>query len=412
MPRNVQRFPDASLIPRIKRSFGVLIAAAALLGTSGAGAEIINATRVHLIVGGADVVNVTGGGPNAPAQTAGTRNEQGINATFAASANQNVTAKAALSGSAASKLYVRGSTVFNFKLTPPAGTNMKGVQLILHGVLEGPVTDGANLHLVGSVELDGSPGNGHASANIVSSTVPKAEFDMPVTVSPFADSADLGGRIRLYVDATAETDGATSETFSAEATAGTRITGFRVLSPTGTPITGFTMAADGGAIPEIGGATTPTKVPAVEFFHAGFGHYFMTADPDETAKLDDGTFPGWSRTGKSFNVYSSAGAELAPTCRFYTVAFPPSNSHFYTANTAECAGLKLNPKWTYEQIVFYVPLPSAQGVCPAQTVPVFRLFNNGQGGAPNHRFTTSTDVRAQMLAQGFADEGVVMCSLQ
>ena len=40
------------------------------------------------------------------------------------------------------------------------------------------------------------------------------------------------------------------------------------------------------------------------------------------------------------------------------------------------------------------------------------VFNNGQGGAPNHRFTTSTDVRAQMLAQGFADEGVVMCSPQ
>ena len=48
--------------------------------------------------------------------------------------------------------------------------------------------------------------------------------------------------------------------------------------------------------------------------------------------------------------------------------------------------------------------------------PLFRLYNNGQGGAPNHRYTTSTVTRGQMLALGWvqegAGEGVVACATQ
>ena len=46
--------------------------------------------------------------------------------------------------------------------------------------------------------------------------------------------------------------------------------------------------------------------------------------------------------------------------------------------------------------------------------PVYRLYNNGRGAAPNHRFTTDLAVRSQMLAQGYVAEGygigVSMCS--
>ncbi len=37
-----------------------------------------------------------------------------------------------------------------------------------------------------------------------------------------------------------------------------------------------------------------------------------------------------------------------------------------------------------------------------------RLYNDGQGGAPNHRFTTSASVRAEMLASGYIAEGAGM----
>ena len=51
----------------------------------------------------------------------------------------------------------------------------------------------------------------------------------------------------------------------------------------------------------------------------------------------------------------------------------------------------------------------------AGTTPVYRLYNQGQGGAPNHRYTTDLGVRSQMLAQGWVPEGfgpvgVVMCA--
>lgn len=60
--------------------------------------------------------------------------------------------------------------------------------------------------------------------------------------------------------------------------------------------------------------------------------------------------------------------------------------------------------------------PSAfNGTCAANTLAVYRLYNNGQGGAPNHRYTLDSSVRAQMLAQGWLQEGygslgVMMCA--
>jgi hypothetical protein len=44
--------------------------------------------------------------------------------------------------------------------------------------------------------------------------------------------------------------------------------------------------------------------------------------------------------------------------------------------------------------------------CAAGFMPGYRLYNNGQGGAPNHRYTTNFNVRGQMLAQGWVPEGL------
>ena len=38
-------------------------------------------------------------------------------------------------------------------------------------------------------------------------------------------------------------------------------------------------------------------------------------------------------------------------------------------------------------------------------MPVYRLYNNGQGAAPNHRYTTDLSVRSQMMSQGWVPEG-------
>ena len=73
-----------------------------------------------------------------------------------------------------------------------------------------------------------------------------------------------------------------------------------------------------------------------------------------------------------------------------------------------------NPNWQLEGYVFNVAPPAGDGSCPAGFAPVYRLYNDGQGAAPNHRFTTDLAVRGQMLAKGYVAEGygigVSMCS--
>ena len=64
--------------------------------------------------------------------------------------------------------------------------------------------------------------------------------------------------------------------------------------------------------------------------------------------------------------------------------------------------------------LFNTMLPDDTGVCPAGTIPVYRLYNNGMGAAPNHRFVTSLVERQKMIDQGFVPEGsgigVGMCA--
>lgn len=164
------------------------------------------------------------------------------------------------------------------------------------------------------------------------------------------------------------------------------------------------------------GSPPAPSVASIEYFHAGFGHYFVTSLPGEIAVLDDGTLAGWQRTGRSFRAWAQAQLlpPTVPVCRFFSDHFLPKISHFYTASAQECADTKRNPDWLFEGEVFHIALPDAQGNCAAGTLPVYRLYNDGAGGAPNHRFTTDADVRAAMIVQGWRPEGtglgVTMCA--
>jgi hypothetical protein len=148
-----------------------------------------------------------------------------------------------------------------------------------------------------------------------------------------------------------------------------------------------------------------TTVPAIEYHHAGFDHYFVTSIAEEFRKLDDGTFAGWARTGLQFNVGVAGAAGTKPVCRLFSTAFGPKSSHFYSADAAECALRKADPHWQFEGTVFSLALPDASGTCPAGSAPLYRLYNNGQGGAPNHRYTTSATARQSMVDAGWISEG-------
>ena len=157
--------------------------------------------------------------------------------------------------------------------------------------------------------------------------------------------------------------------------------------------------------------TNAPTLPVVEYFNAGFGHYFMTADADEIAGLDAGAYDfAFIRTGRVFKAYGSPTTGTVPVCRFFTLTFAPKSSHFYTADPAECDGLKSNPNWQYEKIAFHVRVP-AGSACAAGTVPVYRMYNNGQTGAPNHRFASDFATYQTFTSQqNWSAEGTRFCS--
>ena len=148
---------------------------------------------------------------------------------------------------------------------------------------------------------------------------------------------------------------------------------------------------------------------AVEFFHGGYGHYFVTADLEEIAMLDATPASGWSRTGLAFDVWQGVDATLARVCRFWSdQSFAPRSSHFYTPYPTECETVKHNPAWKFERDVFSVKLPegaAGAGICANGSRPLYRAYNNGLTGAPNHRYTVDASVLDTLIAQGWTMEG-------
>ena len=52
------------------------------------------------------------------------------------------------------------------------------------------------------------------------------------------------------------------------------------------------------------------------------------------------------------------------------------------------------------------------GVCPLDSIPVYRLYNNRFAkNDSNHRYTTSRSMRNEMKGQGWIDEGTVFCAV-
>lgn len=166
------------------------------------------------------------------------------------------------------------------------------------------------------------------------------------------------------------------------------------------------LAAGGVRSPGVGPVTLSDSVKVIEFYHPVFNHYFITAIPAEIANLDTGALANdWQRTGEAFDVFVSGVAGTSATCRFFSTSFAPRSSHFYTPSASECAIVKTNPNWLFEAEVFNMILPSAAGACPAGTRALYRLYNNGMSGAPNHRYTTETAVRVEMILATWTPEG-------
>src|SRR5207248_1862836 len=131
---------------------------------------------------------------------------------------------------------------------------------------------------------------------------------------------------------------------------------------------------------------------------------------------------GWSRTGRGFATHlDSQNGTASPVCRF---RIPPQHgdSHFFSASPAECAEIlgkvAVDPNYSdyveESPNVFYLALPdTATGACPANTIAVYRLWN--QRADSNHRYTTDAGIKSVMQAKGYVAEGygpdaIAMCT--
>lgn len=164
---------------------------------------------------------------------------------------------------------------------------------------------------------------------------------------------------------------------------------------------------------------------AVEFYHSGLDHYFITADPAEATLLLENPAWGWALTGSGFVVANATDPAAQSVHRFYGSIDPGPNSHFYTASTAErdqlvaiAASTPVGPRWNLEGVAFHARIPDASGACPDDApFRVARVYNGGTTALvdgrrldPNHRYGAVRDVLLSGSSATWQEEGTAFCS--
>jgi len=151
----------------------------------------------------------------------------------------------------------------------------------------------------------------------------------------------------------------------------------------------------------------PGTMPVIEYYDASLDHYFITASPTEIAAYDAGGAP---RTGELFYAWTDpvlAPVNAVPVCRFYAGGL--INSHYYTADAAQCQYLIANAAgtWALEyKAAFYVLVPDAtSGECATGMLPVYKFFDNRIDA--NQRHTIDLSVRRAMINRAWVPQGVL-----
>ena len=150
----------------------------------------------------------------------------------------------------------------------------------------------------------------------------------------------------------------------------------------------------------------PGVVQAVEYTPATRNSTITSSAPiKQTSAL---SIRADSPVGRGRGIVSTSGPLSNPrpstSVPLLHEAFAPRSSHFYTAIPDECAEVKRNPDWQYEKIAGFVALADLSGACSVG-VKLYRVYNNGMSGAPNHRYTTDKATRDAMIQQGWVPEG-------
>lgn len=149
---------------------------------------------------------------------------------------------------------------------------------------------------------------------------------------------------------------------------------------------------------------------------------FMTASSLEKEVIanhgPDGTWR-WTPRQDQFLVWTTPVPGSLPVCRFFTRPETGATSHFYSVSATECdfvsTNLERTAYWRLEtRAAFYLKevqtdVANGQPFCETGTIPIFRLYNAGSGGAPNHFYTASFRVLEAAKKSGYVLEGAVAC---
>lgn len=154
-----------------------------------------------------------------------------------------------------------------------------------------------------------------------------------------------------------------------------------------------------------------------EYYNADLDHYFLTADAYERYLLDTGVIPGWTAAPETFEAFSPdspASPDLAPVCRFYGRPEAGINSHFYSANSADCQYVIATwpDSWQLETSNAFKVVPA--GRCGSENTKMERFYNNQPDA--NHRYVKFSGISLgapsiydQMIQKGWIPESVAWC---
>jgi hypothetical protein len=160
------------------------------------------------------------------------------------------------------------------------------------------------------------------------------------------------------------------------------------------------------------GFATPfgdTVTSVIEYQRADGEAFFCTTTPVEIAALDSGT--AWRRTGIGFKAITNTCGDRQELLHAYRFIGRPGvgpDSHAFTIDQEECYGVTQSNGWIFEGVAFKAERPLREGTCAiAAHVPLYRVWR--PFGQSRHRFTTDRGVVGQQVAEGWIDEGSVMC---
>jgi hypothetical protein len=157
------------------------------------------------------------------------------------------------------------------------------------------------------------------------------------------------------------------------------------------------------------------KMDVVEFYNAQRNRYQLGDSPAAIAAFDDGTNPGWVRTGQGFKAYAVGGSDGRGFAVIRFASLPPTglDAYFWTASSRESTAVLRDETWQFQVSPFAMPYPDTlTGECPDGTTPVYRVFDPRTG---DHRWTAERALQVELIregwiAEGHGDVGVVMCA--